>query len=224
MFLLAAVPLLLLVSMAVPAAAWGPGEPMQQPFDPGIEAVRYNDDGREEDFLNVKNALWHMYKKRGGGWSDWESLGGSLIGSPAAAIDSSGRLHVFVVGTDRQLYVKWQVGPNAGWTTDWTSMGGRLTSNPAALASLGGLIEVFARGADNAMWTRWQVPAGAGLTWSSWATIGGGFVDYPRLPSDNTPELQPDYVTVKATGFNGAFWCDTRQPVTAGRWGGWHPC
>jgi hypothetical protein len=215
-FLPAAVLLLCLVSTTVPAAASAP-----QPFDPTIQPYVHNLDGRAEAFLNINNSVWHDYQRPDGTWSGWEPLGGAIIGSPTVAM-WVGRLHVFVVGTDHQLYVKRQVTPGGGWTPDWTPMGGRLTSNPAALTNGAGLLEVYARGGDNAMWTIWQTWAGVQAVWSTWASIGGGFTDYPRLVEPAYPDPPFDFVTVWATGLDGAFWCDTRQPVTAGRWSGWH--
>jgi hypothetical protein len=48
-------------------------------------------------------ALWHQ-GYASGGWSGWESLGGVLTSSPAAASSTSGKIDVFVRGADAALY------------------------------------------------------------------------------------------------------------------------
>jgi hypothetical protein len=50
------------------------------------------------------NALWHKWFQNG--WSGWESLGGYLTSSPAAASWSYGRIDVFVRGGDNALWHK----------------------------------------------------------------------------------------------------------------------
>lgn len=40
-------------------------------------------------------------------WSDWEDLGGVIMGAPSVASWDEGRLDVFVRGTDNALYHKW---------------------------------------------------------------------------------------------------------------------
>ncbi|MBN1657792.1 MAG: hypothetical protein JXA93_05290 [Anaerolineae bacterium] len=56
------------------------------------------------------NALWHR-ARQGGAWSAWESLGGFLTSSPAAAWSSSSRLDVVARGYDGAL---WQRTYNGG--------------------------------------------------------------------------------------------------------------
>ncbi|MEH2385895.1 MAG: hypothetical protein V7K14_08975, partial [Nostoc sp.] len=64
---------------------------------------------------------------------------------------ASGRLDVFVRGTDNALWHKWFDG---GWS-GWESLGGILTSSPTAVSWSYGRIDVFARGTDNALWHQW---------------------------------------------------------------------
>ncbi len=48
-----------------------------------------------------------------GGWIDLLEVGKN----------ADGRLEVFVRGSDKALYHKWQTAPNNGWS-GWASMGG----------------------------------------------------------------------------------------------------
>jgi hypothetical protein len=102
------------------------------------------------------------------------------IGTPTATINCEGKMHVFVVGYNYRLYVKWQVNPRSTiWSHPWFDLGGALTSNPEAYTNHEGRMEVFARGADHAVWTRWQTSrCGA---WSHWASIGGTVLNGPEL-------------------------------------------
>jgi len=63
------------------------------------------------------HALWHEHYQSGSGWSAWESLGGILTSSPAAATaQGTSRIDVFVRGTTGVL---WQKTYNGEWF-DWT--------------------------------------------------------------------------------------------------------
>ena len=98
----------------------------------------------------------------------WHSLGGQIPAGtgPAACSWGSGRLDVFVQGTDGALWHKWYTGTS--WS-GWESLGGSLTSSPAATSPASGLIDVFARGSDGALWYKdWN-----GAAWSSWHSLGG---------------------------------------------------
>ena len=43
-----------------------------------------------------------------------------------AGKNTDGRLEVFAVGADGQMYNKWQLAPNGGWSSGWASLGGSL--------------------------------------------------------------------------------------------------
>jgi hypothetical protein len=101
-------------------------------------------------------------------WSGWTSPGGQLASGtgPTACSWGSGRLDLFVKGTDGALWHKWYTGTS--WS-GWESLGGTLTSSPAATSPGSGLIDVSARGSDGALWYKdWN-----GAAWSSWHSLGG---------------------------------------------------
>ena len=109
--------------------------------------------------------LWHQGYN--GAWSGWESLGGILTSSPAAASSTSGKIDVFVRGTDAGL---WQVEySNNGWLS-WTSLGGIIYpgTGPAVSSWGSGRLDVFVGGTDLALWHKyWQ------NGWSGWESLGG---------------------------------------------------
>jgi hypothetical protein len=74
-----------------------------------------------------------------------------LTSGPAAASWASGRLDLFVRGTDNALWHKWYSG---GWS-NWESLGGVLTSDPGAVSWGSDRIDVFVRGTDNQLWHKW---------------------------------------------------------------------
>ena len=82
-------------------------------------------------------------------WSSaWTSLGGGIKAdtSPAVARNSDGKLQVFVVGTNNQLYYKTQSSPNSNtWSSAWTSLGGGLRDNndPAVVPNADSRLEAF---------------------------------------------------------------------------------
>jgi hypothetical protein len=49
-----------------------------------------------------------------------------------------------MVGSDRELYHRWQSSPNSSsWSEDWTSLGGPLLGDPAVARDVDGRLEVF---------------------------------------------------------------------------------
>ena len=146
-------------------------------------AVARNNDGRLQVFVvGTNNQLYYKTQTSPGGstWSSsWTSLNGGLRDStdPVVIASSDGRLQVFVVGTNNQLYYKTQTTPGGStWSSSWTSLGGGLRSNtdPAAIANSDGRLQVFVVGTNNALYYKTQTSAGSSTWSSSWTSLGGG--------------------------------------------------
>jgi hypothetical protein len=108
-----------------------------------------------------------------GTWVSASPKEDDMADKPAVAVTPDGTVHVFVRGTDNQLWWKYQK-PGQGWTPDQTNyaaLGGVLTSAPAAAARPDGSVVVVVRGGDAAAWCR-ELPAGKS-EWSPWAGLGG---------------------------------------------------
>jgi hypothetical protein len=106
------------------------------------------------------------------GWHKGELLGGALLNGPAVCSWGEGRLDVFGIGTDGQMYHKWYQN---GWQP-WESLGGQFSPNAlgnAAAVSWGpGRIDLFAIGANHDLVHMWF----GGGAWHSWESLGGTFL------------------------------------------------
>src|SRR5437868_5342697 len=57
-----------------------------------------------------RHALWHIWQTApNNGWSNWQPLGGGVVGAPVAIENADRRLEVFVRGTDWKLWHIWQI-------------------------------------------------------------------------------------------------------------------
>ncbi len=158
-------------------------------------AVTRNNDGRLQVFIvGTNNQLQYRAQTAAGSstWSQtWTSLGGGLRANtdPIGIANNDGRLQVFVVGTNNQLYYKTQSAPNSNtWSTTWTSLGGGVKADTSAAVARNndGRLQVFGVGNNNALFYKTQTAAGSN-TWStSWTSLGGGLRD------NTNPEVVPN--------------------------------
>jgi len=130
------------------------------------------------------------------GWSGWGSLGGVLTSGPAVASWGSGRLDVFVRGTDNAVWHKWFSG---GRWSGWQSLGGRIIGEPAAASTGAGKLDLFARATNNVLYTRNYGVSSVG--WSAWASLGGRLTSSPSatVPAAGT-------MTVFVRGGDGSYY------------------
>jgi peptidoglycan hydrolase-like protein with peptidoglycan-binding domain len=136
----------------------------------------------------------------------WRSLGGRITSNISSGINKDGRLEIFVRGTDRAVWHKWQ---SNGWS-GWHSLGGRITSNIGVGQNKDGRLEVFARGTDNALWHKWQKTGGG---WSGWHSLGGRITSDPVVGRNKDGRLE-----VFARGTDNAVW----HRWQSNGWSGWH--
>ena len=139
---------------------------------------------------------------------------GTFLNAEAAVREArrraGGRLEVFVRGSDKALWHKWQVAPNDGWSA-WGSMGGWI-DRLAAGRNADGRLEVFARGSDGALWHQWQTAPNNG--WSGWASMGG-WIDRLAVGQNADGRLE-----VFARGSDKALW-HIWQTAPNNGWSGW---
>ena len=145
-------------------------------------AVARNSDGRLQVFVvSTNNQLQYLAYTAAGSstWSSaWTSLGGGLRANtdPIAIANNDGRLQVFIVGTNNQLYYKTQSAPNSNtWSSAWTSLGGgiKADTSPAVARNGDGRLQVFIVGTNSQLYYKTQTAA-AGSSWSGWSPLGGG--------------------------------------------------
>jgi hypothetical protein len=173
-----------------PGGGWSPwtshGTPPGTNFNNDAPVLRANTQGRLELFaVGTDGALWHIWQTTpSGGWSDWTSHGsppGCVLrtDTPGLAAGADGRLELFAVSTDGQLWHIWQTTPSGAWSS-WTSHGRPPQTDPMAqpgvwLAPAVALnsaqrLELFITGHDKQLWHIWQTAPGQG--WSNWLSHG----------------------------------------------------
>lgn len=107
------------------------------------------------------------------------SLGGrswSPNRRPIIVQNYDGRLEIFMVGLDRQLYHRWQTFVNSSqWSEDWVSLGGPLLGDPVAALDVDGRLEIFKVDHTNGqLYYRWQISPGDSSQWSKgWDPLEG---------------------------------------------------
>ena len=180
-------------------------------------AIAASADRRLELFtVGDSGALQHIWQTApGNGWVDWRSHGApanvALTGQPAMAASADGRLELFLVGSDVQLWHIWQTAPGNGWS-DWTSHGRPLGLGFAGTAGLaiasGGTgserrLELFAIANDGSLWQIWQTAPNNG--WANWsshsAPPGVQLVGGPAVAASAGGRLE-----LFAVGSDGALW------------------
>ncbi len=143
----------------------------------GRPAIENSSDGLQLHAMatDTHGTVRHVRFVRGGsgGWTSWQSLGGTLVGSPSSYVLGS-LLSIFGVGTSGQIHQA--VYSNGSWGS-WTSLGrpsaGSFVGNPAAVNSPdGGSLDVIGRTTSGAIEKRTYTRGGGG--WSSWAPLGMG--------------------------------------------------
>ncbi len=144
-------------------------------------AIAMNNDGRLQVFVvSTNNQLYYKTQSspNSNTWSPaWTSLGGGIKAdtSPAVARNSDGRLQVFVIGTNNQLYYKTQSSPNSNtWSPAWTSLGGgiKADTSPAVARNSDGTLQVFVVGTNSQLYYKTHTAVG-GTSWSEWSPLGG---------------------------------------------------
>jgi hypothetical protein len=145
------------------------------------------------------------------GWSlDWEpQTGVSAVGSPSVVSWGSGRLDVFIRGSDNQLYHK-GYDPTYGWG-GWEYQGGvYLSSDPVAVSWSAGRLDVFARSGTHLFHKGYQ----SGYGWGGWEDQGGSIQGNPSAVS-----WGPGRLDAFALGTDNAVYHLGYQSGYG--WGGW---
>jgi len=141
------------------------------------------------------NALWHKSYTSSGGWSGWDSLGGTLTCDPTVSSWGSGRLDVFTCDTSNHLAHKYWNGSSwSSWEGGATiaDYGQTLTSAPAAVSWGSGRIDVFARDTNNNLIQK-VYDSGAGgwqnYSQNGWYNLGGTLTSAPTVTSQASVSL-----------------------------------
>lgn len=169
-------------------------------------AMAIDANGNGFAFYRGQGDAVYMRTISGGIWSQQSSIGGVIVGAPAAAIVPDGVI-VAARGTDSAIWLREM--HNRTWGP-WHSWGGILSASPAITAA-GDRIDVFGRGADGALWTR-TMPSGVPLT--PWHSLGGKLITGPAAVVSGSGRID-----VYGVGTDRAVW--TRS-LSGGVWSAWN--
>lgn len=145
---------------------------------PGV-SVGNDADGRMEAFaVGTNGEMWHVWQTcTTCGWSNLYSMG-SIGGGfnnkvPKVALNSDGRLEIFAIANDCQMYHAFQGAPNGGFS-QWYSLGGCWSDGLSVDQNADGRLEILAVGQNHSLYHRWQNSPG-GSWYGSWAFEGGAW-------------------------------------------------
>ena len=136
--------------------------------------------------IGTDAALYHKYWSPSTGWgpsvTDYERLGGIVIGNPITISWAFERLDIFVVGTDGALYHKYW-SPSTGWgpsVTGYERLGGVIVGSPTAVSWGPERLDIFVRGTDLALYHKyWSPSTGWGPSVTGYDFLGGVCVADP---------------------------------------------
>jgi len=86
-------------------------------------------------------------------------------------INEDDRTELFILGTDKMFYHKYETPELEGFWSSWVSLGGSFRGGPEVVRSSDGRLEVFGRGADNSIWHKYQSEPNS-VAWTQWMTLG----------------------------------------------------
>jgi peptidoglycan/xylan/chitin deacetylase (PgdA/CDA1 family) len=186
----------------------------------GVLAATRNDDGRLELFARGSDgAIWHRWQDPSvaGGWTNWQSLGGSFSKDPTVAKAPDGHLEVFVRSDAGAVVQKGRTGtaPESGWSANWREIATGIAGNPVVTQSNAGLLTVFARANDGSIGYAAQQSSNPNAAWSAWTTLGGFVSGDPAIALNADGRLE---VFVRTP--DGVVW-HKWQTAAGGAWFGW---
>lgn len=174
----------------------------------GRVAVGVNQNGALQVFMVGDNhGLYTDYEtspSASTSWSGWKGLGGYWPTTDGIGVgtNASGKLQVFLVGTDGHVYSAAQKA--ADDFDAWTSWG-MITDNtfPSGdqmnvWSNADGHLEVFLRGFTNSLYTAYQTAPNNG--WAGWTDIGGAWDSRDPIAVTTDPTGQLEVLMEGTTG------------------------
>jgi hypothetical protein len=132
-------------------------------------------------------------------------------------MNSDGRLQVFVVGTNNQLFYKTQTASGSNTWTGWTSLGGgvKADTSPAVARNNDGRLQVFVVGTNSQLYYKTQSSPNSNIWSSSWTSLGGGL----RASTDPIAMANDDgRLQVFVVGTNNVVYYKTQTSPNSATW------
>jgi hypothetical protein len=94
--------------------------------------------------------------------------------------NNDGRIELFAVGKDDNLYHNSQVTPGGPYQSEWISLGGPFADSPSVLLDSEGNIVIFTRGKiSRSLMYNHQVHNSTNVVWAGWVNLGGILTSSP---------------------------------------------
>lgn len=177
----------------------------------GVPAVAQDHSGVIRVFVRGQNGDLYTITRTGSTWSGFSSLGGIWPSDVTALVGQGGYVHLFAVGTTRNLYHD-QMGPGGPWS-GWGDLGGQVTGVPAAVQDSSGTMRAYARETSGGALLEYY--SGSGSTSYVTDTHGGTW------PYDQVAAATSGSHTVTLFGVStnsGAYW---QYLTTTPSWSSW---
>jgi len=169
----------------------------------------WDKDRLDLEVFGLDSSLYHKWWNASGGWSGYETLGGTFIYYPTALSFPSNNLHLFGVGSDSATWHKYYDGKWNPTGTGWTSLGGVCLTPPVVVDYGDERIAAFVIGTDRSCY----VSTGKGGSFSAWENLKGTFVG----DSLTAVSWSKDRLDVFGIGSDSALWHNWFN----GKWNTW---
>ncbi len=163
-----------------------------------ISVIEENGTSNGVDQVGVSN--WKLiipYKssqlKDVNGWLHMPNQGSEAVHNPVTIDNLDGRMEIFQVGSDGQLYYQSENG-NGNWQ-GWQSLGGNWPNQPAVAINPDGRLEIFAVGdqgkSGGGLFHAWQTRAGDDTSWTGWQMMASAWPPgTPAVAMNSANELE----------------------------------
>jgi peptidoglycan/xylan/chitin deacetylase (PgdA/CDA1 family) len=164
--------------------------------------------GFDNVFYRGQDGAVYLRTFRDGVWSAQTTIGGSIVGAPAAAFAGT-TLVVAARGSDGALWMRTRTQGSWG---PWETLGGVIAAAPAVVIDPTGRIDVFVRGINNQVYTRTRPSGGS---WSGWAGLGSSVASGPAAVRVGAGGIE-----VYVARLDHSLWGRSRS---AAGWAAWQP-
>jgi hypothetical protein len=147
------------------------------------------------------------------GWFPFPPLQNGTFVDAAIGTNQDGRLEVFGLSSNGEVWHCWQINPNGAWTDNWTSLGGTSTAL-MVLSNEDGRLELFALNSVGELWHRCQTVPNGG--WTAWNPLGG---TSKSMAAGNNLDGRIEVFAINFAGVMFHNW----QTSPNGHWAGWYP-